>query len=418
MFALIDGNSFYASCEKVFRPDLWRKPVVVLSNNDGCIVAMSREAKALGIQMGIPLFKVKELINQEGVTVFSSNYELYGDLSSRMMATIGTLVPGLEVYSIDEAFADLRGISNPTGVGRQIRKRVYEWVGIPTCVGIAPTKTLAKLCNHLAKKNAEFRGVCNWLDLSARERKSWMQRTNVTEIWGVGRQLGKSFSSRDVRTVDDLFSSDVATMRKKYGVVVERTIRELRGTSCIGLEEMAPAQKQIIRSRSFAKPVTDKDELRASVTMHTLEAAVTLRKQGSQAQCIGVSIRSNVFKTEAQHNGWDVTALPTSTCDTIVLTKAAEDLVNRLFKKDIEYKKAGVVLFELSPLAARQGDLLSEGDTDQRISLMHTLDAINERYGKHTVRAAAMDVGDRWHMRRGLLSPCYTTRWDQLLVVK
>ncbi|MDR0770590.1 MAG: Y-family DNA polymerase [Burkholderiales bacterium] len=417
MYALIDGNSFFASCERVFRPDLWRTPVVVLSNNDGCVVARSAETKALKIRMGDPYFKIAGLARRHGVAVFSSNYELYGDLSARMMQTIASLAPAIEIYSIDEAFADFTGIQNQTGLGTEIRNRVMQWVGIPTCVGIAPTKTLAKYANHLAKKNPEFQGVCNWPDLSETERRTRMRQEVVTELWGIGWRLGESLAKQRISTIYDLYCANPSMIRSKYGVTVERVIREMHGHPCIELEEVTPRQKQILRSRSFSQMVTGKDELKAAITMHLHSAAATLREQHSTASSVGVFIYSNRFREDKpQYSGWDIKQLPVPSCDTFALARAAYRLLDRIFRPGIEYKKAGVVLSDLSD-DIPQPDLFSAGDSCRSLSLMKALDQINDRYGRRSIRSAAEMVGHQWHMRRDKLSPCYTTKWTDLRAV-
>lgn len=414
MYALIDGNCFFASCERVFRPDLWQRPVCILSNNDGCVVARSQEVKALGLKMGEPFYKVAPLCRRNGVAVFSSNYELYGDLSSRMMQTIASLAPSIEIYSIDEAFADFTGIREPSVLGAQIKARVMQWVGIPTCVGIAPTKTLAKFTNHLAKKNPEFGGVCNWGEMENADRAAWMRASPVTELWGIGRRLGESLARQRVKTVFDFFHADPSTLRARYGVTLERMLRELHGQPCLSLEEVMPRQ-QILRSRSFSEEVTEKAELRAAVSMHLSSAAHTLRAQGSAAGGVGVFIYSNRFRPDQpQYLGWEIAPLPVPSCDTIALSEVAHRLLERIYRQGIGYKKAGVVLTDLSDSRHAQGDLLNEGDSERRLSLMKTLDQLHEKFGKNCVRSAVEFVGESWHMRRDRLSPCYTSRWSDL----
>jgi DNA polymerase V len=418
MYALVDGNSFFCSCERVFRPDLWKRPVIVLSNNDGCCVARTKEAKALGIKMGVPYFKIASLARQHGVAVFSSNYELYGDLSARMMQTIASLVPGLEIYSIDEAFVDFTGIQEPVALGAQIRSRVMQWLGIPTCVGIAPTKTLAKFANYLAKKNPEFAGVCNWLELSEADRDTHMRSTPVTELWGIGRKIGEALARQKVLTVADFCRVAPALLRTRYGVTVERILRELHGQSCLGLEEVNPTKQQILRSRSFSEEVTSKDELLAAVSMHMKSASVTLRAQHSVAGSVGVMIFGNRFRPEQpQHFGWDAVPLPTPSCDTFKLAEAAYQILNRLYRPGVRYKKAGVMLMDLTDSARVQVDLFSEGDDERRLALMKTLDQIQDRFGKKSIRSGIELFGRNWHMRRDKLSPCYTTRWQDLRMV-
>ncbi|MDR1274908.1 MAG: Y-family DNA polymerase [Candidatus Accumulibacter sp.] len=417
MFALIDGNSFFASCERVFRPDLWRRPVIVLSNNDGCVIARSAEAKEAGIPMGAPFFKVAGLAKRYGVAVFSCNYELYADLSARMMACIASLAPALEVYSIDEAFADLSGIADASALGMKIRRRILQWIGVPACVGVAPSKTLAKFCNHLAKKNPCFSGVCNWGDLSQDERLQWMRSFRVSELWGIGRKLGEKLPEQRIRTVFDLHEADPAAMRRRYGVTVERIVHELHGIPCLEFEEIAPTQRQILRSRSFAEEVSDIDEIKAAVTRHAHSAAAALRQQDALASCVGVTIHTSRFKAE-RHFGWDVSSLPAPTSDTLVLSAAAVRLAERIFRPGMKYKKAGVVLLELTNANAHTGDFFNPGDSARSRALMRTIDSINARYGGEAVKSAAELVGTKWHTRRDHLSPCYTTRWDELRQIR
>lgn len=417
MYALIDGNNFFVSCERVFRPDLWHRPVVVLSNNDGCVVSRSREAKALGIGMAIPCYQIEPLIRQGKVAAFSSNYELYADLSRRMMAAVESLVPQIEVYSVDEAFAGLHGIDDLTGTGRAIRRRIYQWVGIPACVGIAPSKTLAKLANHLAKNHPTvFRGVCNWTALCLESQQQWMRRTPASEIWGIGRKLAQRLIEQGIRTVQDLQRANPALIRKIYGVTVERIVRELNGHSCLALEDIDTQQHQILRSRSFGKQVTDKADLMAAIAFHIGQAATALRKQRSEAAMVGIQIRTSYFRDQQQFHGWDSTALPVPTACTITLVKTAHRLLDRLYQPGFLYHKAGVVLSGLT--RNRQPDLLQPGDSSQRLALMSTVDAINQRYGGHSMFSAAELCGDRWHIRLERRSPRYTTRWDELPVVR
>ncbi|MDR1367201.1 MAG: Y-family DNA polymerase [Candidatus Accumulibacter sp.] len=413
MFALIDGNSFFASCERVFRPDLWRKPVIVLSNNDGCVIARSEEAKKAGIPMGAPFFKISGLVERHGIAAFSCNYELYADLSARMMACVASLAPALEVYSIDEAFADFSGITDASALGVKIRHRVMRWIGIPACVGIGASKTLAKFSNHLAKRNPRFSGVCNWLDLTETERLQWMRSTSVFDLWGIGRKLGEKLLEQRIRTVFDLYGADPALMRRRHSVTVERIVHELHGIPCLELEEISPAQRQVLRSRSFAEEVSDIGEIKAAVSRHAHSAAAALRRWNGLASCVGVMIRTNRFKAE-RHFGWDVTSLPAPSSDTLVLSAAATRLAGRIFRPGMKYKKAGVVLLELVDANTRTGDLFNPGDSERSRALMQTIDSINSRYGGEAVKSAAELVGTKWHTRRERLSPRYTTRWDEL----
>ena len=299
MYALIDGNSFYASCERVFRPDLRHRPVVVLSNNDGCIVTLTAEAKALGLKRGTPLFQVKDLIKRHKVAVFSSNYELYGDMSSRMMAIIASFVPEVEVYSIDECFANLSGLKNLTPLGFEIRSKIFQWIGIPACVGIAPTKTLAKYCNHLAKRVPALKGVLNWNDLTPERQKKALACQRVGEIWGIGAQLSRRLEKLGILTPLDLSLASEGLLRECFPINVIQTARELRGLESIEFEPEAPLRQRILRSRSFANDVFDKNDLLSAVTMHAEEAAGVLRKERLRARRVGIFILSNRFKLES-----------------------------------------------------------------------------------------------------------------------
>ena len=419
IFALIDGNSFYASCERVFRPELRTRPVVVLSNNDGCVITRTTEAKALGIKMGEPYFKIKPLVQRHGVVVFSSNYELYGDLSRRMMETIALLVPQTEIYSIDECFADLTGMCDITSLGHLIRSRVLQWVGIPTCVGIAPTKTLAKFCNHLAKRHAVFKGVVNWLDWSDAIRTRALNSEPVGEVWGIGYRISASLNEMGIATAGDFVRADTATLRKRFGVVVERTQRELQGIPCADMEGHIHDKQQIVRSRSFGKPVSDLDGLRSSLAFHIAEAATDLRAQNSTASLIGVMLRTNPFKPEEpQYKGYLTACLTVGSSDTLKLNHAAQQTLTQIYKSGYAYKKCGVVLMGIESTDSQmQLDWLNPPDSDERKSLMQTIDKINQRYGRHSIRTADQDAGGGWRMRRERLSPCYTTQFEHLLQV-
>ena len=298
MFALIDGNSFYCSCERVFRPELRRQPLVVLSNNDGCVVARSTEAKALGIPMGIPYFKVRHFIRSGQLVAFSSNYELYADMSARMMQTIASLVEAIETYSIDEAFAEMADGDHLAEQGMQIRQRVLQWVGIPTCVGIAPTKTLAKLCNHLAKQYAGLNGVLVWGNLSGERQMKAMTHVSVDKVWGIGRRIAQKLNAQGIHTVWDFYCADTATLRRQFGVVLERTQRELHGLACESLHQQEDKRQHLIRSRSFGQAVTDVETLEAAIAHHISSGAAKLREQGTQAHVVGVFVHTNRFREQ------------------------------------------------------------------------------------------------------------------------
>lgn len=417
MYALIDGNCFYASCERVFRPDLTHSAIVVVSNNDGCVVTRTAEAKALGIKMGDPLFKLKHLVRQRRLVVFSSNYELYADLSRRMMNSIATLVPRIEVYSIDECFADLSGMTALLQLGYDIRARVLQWTGIPTCVGIAPTKTLAKFCNHLAKRHAVFRGVVDWNAWAMDVQRRALASEDVTEVWGIGRQIGKAMNGMGIRTAADLVDAPAHTIRKKFGVVVERTQRELQGLSCLELEDVAPKRKQIVRSRSFGQPIASFDGLSAALAHHVSEAAVKLRGQGSVANSIQVFVQTNPFKADTpQYSASHCISIASGTHDTIKLNNAAQAALKLIFKVGFEYKKCGVVLSGIESSTNQvQMDWIDQEDSTSRTELMRCIDGINVRFGKGAIKLATESLNDTWSMRRDKLSPKYTTRFVDLL---
>jgi DNA polymerase V len=416
VFALVDGNAFYASCEKVFRPDLAHAPVVVLSNNDGCVVARSAEAKALGIPMGAPLFQVRPQIRQHGIVVFSSNYELYADMSARMMATIATLVPRIEVYSIDECFADLTGLPGRSALGHAIRERVWRWIRIPACVGIGPSKVLAKLANHLAKKNRDWNGVCNLVDVSSSELGAILDTVTVADIWGIGRKLSVQLHAMGITTARQLRDADQGTIRQRFGVVVERICRELAGYSCLELTDVNEPNRQVIRSRSFGQLVTDKHALQAAVSTHVSSAAAALREQGTLAATLTVFIHTNRFRQQdLQYYGTLTSALPAATADTLILNRLAMRLLDKTYKPGYLYKKAGVMLAGIESAQQRQADLFAPAGNPAREKLMAAIDNLNSRYGRGTVQVATAAQSEDWRMCRERLSPCYTTRPGELL---
>ncbi|TDR30241.1 Y-family DNA polymerase [Hydromonas duriensis] len=422
MFALIDGNCFYASCERVYQPSIRNKPVIVLSNNDGCVVTRSAEAKAAGIKMGEPYFKIQDIVRQYDVQVFSSNYELYGDMSRRMMKSIATLVPTTEVYSIDECFADVGGMQRLVDLnelGHQIRNRVLQWVGIPTCVGIAPTKTLAKFCNHLAKRHRYFKGVANWSAWDADMQARALNSEPVTEVWGIGRRIGQSLNEVGIETVGDFTRASSAMLRQKFGVVVERTQRELQGVSCLDMETIKPKRQQIIRSRSFGQPVCDLTGLRSAISHHVSEAGRELREEGGVAHTLQVFIQTNRFKLELpQHYGSECVQLTSGTCDTLRINHMAQKALERIYKAGFEYKKCGVILSGIESADQQQQlDWLNPGDSEQRLRLMSCVDGLNARFGRDVLQLGTERMNTDWRMRRDKLSPRVTTRINELLHV-
>jgi DNA polymerase V len=418
--ALIDGNNFYVSCERVFNPALEGRPVVVLSNNDGCVVARSAEVKALGVKMGAPWFQLKDLARKHGILALSSNYALYADMSSRMMSVLGSYSPQQEIYSIDECFLGLDGFppAEFAAYGQRIRQQVKLWVGLPVCVGIAATKTLAKLANHCAKKNlAGSDGVCDFGRMSVPQMDALLDRIVIGEVWGVGRRLTEKLTRRGIATVKQLRDADSKTLRREFSVVLERTVLELRGIACVELEEAAPNKQQIICSRSFGRYVYSLDELNEAVAGYLARAAEKLRYQGSLASALQVFVRTNPFNPDhPQYQRGLTVPLPQATSDSVALTRAALWALKRLYKPGYAYQKAGVMLLDLSDAATPQGCLFT-GHRDNT-TLMQVMDRVNRQWGRGTLKLAAEGVQQGWRMRRQRMSPAYTTSWNELPQVR
>ena len=424
--ALVDVNNFYVSCERVFRPDLEGKPIVVLSNNDGCVVARSAEVKVLGVPMGLPWFQMKELAREHRILAFSSNYTLYGDLSSRVMAVLGQFAPDQEVYSIDESFLDFtrQPHLDLTTTGQAIRRRVKQWVGVPVSVGIGSTKTLAKLANHVAKKRAGWNGVCDLDTLPGSDIDALLASIEVREVWGVGRKTAMKLAEQGIRSVAELRAANPHRLRERYSVVMERTVRELQGESCIDLEEDAPLKQQIIASRSFGAPVWTEAELAESLRAYMGRAAEKLRRQHGVAGRVGVWLETNRHRLQdAQYHPSSTLPLPAPSDDTAVLTKAAMAVLHHLYRDGFRYVKAGVMLLELGEREVEQGQLFADAPSANdplRTALMATLDRINAKWGKGTlgIGSAGLQQPRRWAMKRGTMTPAYTTNWDDLAIVR
>jgi DNA polymerase V len=415
-FALVDCNNFYASCEKLFRPDLKHTPVVVLSNNDGCIVARSKEVKALGIKMGVPMFQVQDEIRQHGIVCFSSNYALYADMSNRVMTILEEEAPRLEVYSIDEAFMDLSGVDHVVGLlefGKQVKVKVDQWTGITVGVGIAPTKTLAKLANHAAKKYPATGSVVDLMD--PERQKRLLALVEVSDVWGVGRRTTAKLKARGVHTALDLANADPKTIRSEFSVVLERTIRELNGVSCLDLELVRPTKQQIICSRSFGHKVTDKRELREAVAKYTTRAAEKLRGEKRLCRVVSVFVRTSPFiPNEPQYSKTLSAELPNPTDDTRDLLEVANELFKRIYRAGFRYAKGGVMLADFYEQGAFQQDLFrADNPKINSKALMSVVDKINHS-GLGNVFFASQGVSPQWAMKREHLSPGYTTRWDEL----
>lgn len=416
VFGLIDCNSFYASCERVFRPDLAKVPIVVLSNNDGCVIARSYDAKPF-VKMGEPYFQIKHKLKQHGIVPFSSNYALYGDMSERVMTLIESMVPAVEVYSIDEAFVDLTGISDVDGLGRKIRSQVLRCTGIPVGVGIAHTKTLAKLANHTAKRlQAQTGGVVNICDPIKRD---WVLRnTDVAEVWGVGRRMKMHLDALGIKSAMDLAKADPWTLRKNFSVVIEKTARELAGTPCLELDDPDPPKQEICCSRMFGKRLTELAPIKEAVATYVMRASEKLRAQNSLCKKIRVSIRTGMFNPdEAKYANGVLIELPYPTDDVRRITKAAVEAVERVFRPGFKYSKAEVMLINLCQSGEYTDDLFATSQPTETTRVMAVLDEINGRWGRGTLRAASVPRDSDWGMRREMMSHSYTTRLDQLWTI-
>ena len=417
MYGLCDCNNFYASCERVFRPDLVGRPVVVLSNNDGCVIARSNEAKALGIGMGQPFYQVRPLIEQGQVTVFSANFALYGDLSRRVMATLRSLVPGIEIYSIDEAFFDLRGMAEPLdGFGRTIGRTIRRNVGIPVSIGIAPTKTLAKIASKLAKQYPRLDGCCYMHrpeDIDKVLRKFPLQ-----DVWGIGRRYGRMFDRMGLRTARQFVDLPQEWVRARMGVAGLRTWSELQGVECITFEQMPPRKQQITLSRSFPREIHTLEELDRIVAEFASMCAEKLR--GEQSVCAEVQcyLYTNRHREDQpQRCETELRLLPEPTDSSLEIVRQARITLRQLFQPGYGYKKAGVILSRITPASELQGSLFSPLDRGKHARLMDVMDTVNKRLGKGKIVVAAQGT-EPFHMNREHLSPRYTTDWKELLVVK
>ena len=431
MYALVDGNNFYVSCERVFRQSLQGRPVVVLSNNDGCAIARSNEAKALGIAMGAPWFKIKHLEESDGLVALSANFALYGDLSDRMMSLAAGLGPSQEIYSIDESFIDLAGVRGDlVERSHKIRARILQWVGIPCCIGIGSTKTLAKLANHIAKTAERKPGVypeklaqvCNLSALPKEELEAVLAATPVGEVWGIGRRISAQLIEGGVTTVLDLVQADAATIRSKFSVVVERTVRDLQGTQCVELESVPQPKQEIACTRSFGHPITELHELAEAVTEFASRAAQKLRKQHSLAGQVLCFVRTSPFRSDPQYSRSITVPLRRPSADTSQIVGAALAGLRAIYRPDYNMAKAGVMLLELQSDSVQQKELaLEDDDVLDRGNLMATLDGLNLRYGRGTVSMASAGLaGDRraWTMKQERRTPQYTTNWNDLAVAR
>jgi DNA polymerase V len=414
-FALVDCNSFYVSCERVFNPSLNGKPVIVLSNNDGCAVALSEEAKQY-IPMGAPIFEHMNVVKEQKIHLFSSNYTLYADMSRRVHEVLSAFSPNVEDYSIDESFLSLNGFKNVdlTDYGKRIRAQVLRWTGIPVSVGIAPTKTLAKIANRLAKKNKMCQGV---LDLTNHPRlEDFLSSVDISDVWGVGWQYTKLLKSRGIKTALDLRNSSDGFIRKTMTVQGLRTVWELRGQSCIELEEVVPDKKEIVSSRSFGKDVDSYKEVSEAIATYATRAGEKLRAQRSICGHISVWIETNRFKPEnPQYSNAISCSLPEHTAFTPMLIKYALHLLKKIYREGFGYKKAGVALMDIVPECETQQNLFVKFDSSKHKNLMNAMDRINSQWGSETLRSGASGYERVWGMKRARLSPRYTTKWNEVL---
>lgn len=418
MVALVDCNNFYASCERVFNPALRGKPVVVLSNNDGCVIARSNEAKAAGVQMGVPAFEIRELVTQHGIAVFSSNYTLYGDMSNRVMETLRGFSPHLEVYSIDEAFLDLSGfeaIGLPSHA-QSLRQTVIQHTGIPVSVGIAATKTLAKVANRIAKKRLPD-GVLV-LDNERYVRRA-LEVTEVGDVWGVGRRYAQKLASYGIRTAYDLTLRPDSWIRREMSVVGLRTVKELRGEPCLELEATPPSKKAIMTSRSFGSMLTDLKDIREAVANFAASCAGKLRREASCCAAVTVFLTTNPFReSDRQYSSSFTVTLPSPSSYTPDIVGAALRGLDRVFVGGYRYKKAGVLVSSITPQAHVQLSLFSTRCIERETALMEAMDALNGRYGRNALRMGAQGYGSCWKLKQESLSPCYTTSIDDVIVAK
>ncbi|HCQ8351215.1 Y-family DNA polymerase [Klebsiella variicola] len=421
MFALCDVNSFYASCETVFRPDLKGRPVVVLSNNDGCVIARSPEAKPF-VKMGEPYFKQKDMFRRHGIIAFSSNYELYADMSNRVMTTLEELSPRCEIYSIDEAFCDLTGVRNCrdlTDFGREIRETVLRRTHLTVGVGIAQTKTLAKLANHAAKQwQRQTGGV---VDLSNLERqRKLMALLLVDEVWGVGRRISKKLEAMGIKTVLQLADTDIRFIRKHFNVVLERTVRELRGETCLGLEEFAPVKQEIVCSRSFGGRITEYHEMRQAICSYASRAAEKLRGEHQYCRFISAFVKTSPFALNEPYYGNNASVkLLTPTQDSRDIITAAIKCLDAIWRDGHRYQKAGVMLGDFYSQGVAQLNLFDDNAPWKNSEkLMEVLDQLNAKDGRGTLYFAGQGIQTTWQMKREMLSPRYTTRFSDLLRVR
>lgn len=417
MIALVDCNNFYASCERLFRPELNNKPIIVLSNNDGCVIARSNEAKSLGIAMGAPAHELVKVIKEHNVHVFSSNYSLYGDLSSMVMNILARFAPEIEIYSIDEAFLNFDGVTTTLDqIGREIRETVLKLTGIPVSVGFAETKTLAKAANRIAKKFPQLNNV--FIIQTPEQREKVLRWLPVEDIWGVGRQYAKTMEYHSIKRAWDLVQKSDSFVKKSFTVVGLRTKKELEGTRCFTFDEQPASKKSIATTRSFGTMLTELADIREAVVNHAVSCAAKLRRQKSCAIQLMVFINTNGFRTDLpQYSRSAAAKLSTASNNSTVLAKCAATLLESIFVPGYHYKKAGVVILQIIPQDQVQLNLFDRTDIPKGNQLFEVVDRINNSYGAGTVKLAAQGTGRKWKLKQEKISKKYTTNWDDLLEI-
>jgi DNA polymerase V len=425
IFALIDVNNCYVSCERVFNPKLENRPVVVLSNNDGCVVSRSYEAKKLGIKMAAPVFQIEDIIRQHQVEVFSSNYALYAEMSRRFMNILGSFVDPCEqeIYSIDESFLELTAYQHCYDLSeyaQQIIDTIKKWLGIPCCIGIGYSKTQAKLANNLAKNHASFNGVCNMVDEDPCVIGSLLGNMPAGEVWGVGRKIRQRLEKMNIYSVMDLVQADPKMMGKYFSVVMENTVKELQGMACLEIEDVIADRQQVLSSRSFGQPIEDKNSLSGALTEFTLRAVERLRLQSLLCKAVGVSIRTNRFNKENYYRPFTVVYLADYSDDRLEIMKAVQQGLERIYQAGHRYKKAEVILLDIIPQRSHAVDLFH--DTDELIArrnLSLAFDEINKKFGRDAMTLGRLITphGRTWSMTQNHKSPSYLTKWDEVLRV-
>ncbi|MCU4583197.1 Y-family DNA polymerase [Acinetobacter gyllenbergii] len=424
VFALVDVNNCYVSCERMFNPSLRDKPVIVLSNNDGCAVARSNEAKALGIKMGVPLFQISDIVQKHNVQVLSSNYALYAEMSRRFHKILGQYVTEAEqeIYSIDECFLDLSAYYKNydlTKYGQDMRQKILKWIGLPVCVGIGRSKTEAKIANHIAKKNPSFDGVCDLVNMDLCNKEDYLANIDVSEVWGVGRKISKKLQAMNINSVLDLASSDPREMQKRFSIVMARTVAELQGISCIEVEHTPPSKKQIVASRSFGSRVTELTHLKEAISMYAQDACTRLRSEDLLCGTIIAFVQSNPFDPTVPFYNKSVSYTFTEPTDFAPeLVKAATLMLNHIYEEGIKYKKCGVLLTCLEPKSGHTYDLLTDFDEiEKKERLMKAMESVHQKFGKKKIGIGPCFVPNRnWSMSRDKLSK-NPFRWDDLVIV-